>query len=471
MVSRGRTGVAVVVAAAILVGAPGASADTGTTITEVTAPAIIGNAQQGDALSTSFGAYETPAGVPLTSFTATFAWEDCDQAGSNCAAIAGATDPAYTVAATDVGDTIRSEVWIDTTDGPFASAPTAVVLAMGVPTVITPPAIQAGNPLTVIPATWNGNPNGFSYQWLDCALSSGNFIDPGPLPISWLDPSCTPIPGATGLTYSPSTSDSGYAIAVEEWATNGFGTGLPAQSSAAPTTYAGAGVPPATVTPPPPATAALVAPANSGLPSITGNAIVESTLTATPGSWVGSAPMTYAYQWQRCSPSCVDVAGATGSSYTLTSADLGNMIQVIVVASNSAGNANATSSRIGPITAFADASVPLFERALARAITPPSRTTIKWILRGRGYEASVSALPAGKLTLTWAMRDRGKLVALASGSGAVGQSGAATIRIVLSRGARARLRGARRAQVRAVASLAPTGGAVMEVAASFTLRS
>ena len=143
---------------------------------------------------------------------------------------------------------------------------------MWVPTVISPPAIQIGNPLTVIPATWNGNPTSFSYQWLDCDVSSGNDINPGPLPIGWLEPSCTPIAGATGPTYTPSSSDSGNTVAVEEWATNGFGTGQPAQSlpepPGAPSTYALAGVPPATPT--------VVPPANSGPPSITGVPLSEA---------------------------------------------------------------------------------------------------------------------------------------------------------------------------------------------------
>jgi serine protease AprX len=41
-------------------------------------------------------------------------------------------------------------------------------------------------------------------------------------------------------------------------------------------------------------------PANALLPSISGTTEVGSTLTSTAGSWTGSAPPAYSYQWQRC---------------------------------------------------------------------------------------------------------------------------------------------------------------------------
>jgi hypothetical protein len=68
------------------------------------------------------------------------------------------------------------------------------------------------------------------------------------------------------------------------------------------------------------------------------------TLTASQGTWTNS-PTSYAYQWQHCtaSLSCSNISGATGSSYTLQSSDVGDLVDVVVKASNFGGSASATS--------------------------------------------------------------------------------------------------------------------------------
>lgn len=72
------------------------------------------------------------------------------------------------------------------------------------------------------------------------------------------------------------------------------------------------------------------------------------TLTASPGSWSGTTPISYAYQWLRCDSSganCGSISGATSQSYLLVSADVGRTMRVKVTASNSAGSSSAQSAQ------------------------------------------------------------------------------------------------------------------------------
>jgi hypothetical protein len=94
------------------------------------------------------------------------------------------------------------------------------------------------------------------------------------------------------------------------------------------------------------AAAATTAPRNTVRPTILGTARQGETLTADQGSWSGTQPMTFAYQWRRCDTtgaSCSNIVGATSKTYTLTSADVGNRLCVRVRATNSAGSATAVS--------------------------------------------------------------------------------------------------------------------------------
>jgi hypothetical protein len=98
-------------------------------------------------------------------------------------------------------------------------------------------------------------------------------------------------------------------------------------------------------------TAAPAPPVNQSPPTISGQAIVGQRLSASTGAWGGQAPLTYGYQWQRCRPGCANVGGATGSTYTPSTQDAGARIRVIVTATNSAGQASATSAQTGPVPA------------------------------------------------------------------------------------------------------------------------
>jgi hypothetical protein len=97
------------------------------------------------------------------------------------------------------------------------------------------------------------------------------------------------------------------------------------------------------------------------LPAITGVAEVGRTLTTTNGTWSGTEPFTFSYQWGRCGRgggSCVAIAGATAQTYVLVAADQGHRMRVRVTATNSAGSRTAVSRASAIVRAPATSPPP-----------------------------------------------------------------------------------------------------------------
>jgi hypothetical protein len=80
-------------------------------------------------------------------------------------------------------------------------------------------------------------------------------------------------------------------------------------------------------------------PSNTAPPTISGNIAVGQTLTATTGTWNGTTPITYSYQWARnnASGGFDPITNATQATYSLTTADAGHKLFVQVKAQNTAG--------------------------------------------------------------------------------------------------------------------------------------
>ena len=87
---------------------------------------------------------------------------------------------------------------------------------------------------------------------------------------------------------------------------------------------------------------ASVAPANMASPTISGTAQEGDKLSASPGTWSGTAPISYSYRWSD---------GTSGSTDTLSAADVGQSVSVVVTAANTAGSVQATSPSMGPVIA------------------------------------------------------------------------------------------------------------------------
>ena len=94
-------------------------------------------------------------------------------------------------------------------------------------------------------------------------------------------------------------------------------------------------------------------PRNTSSPSISGDRREGATLRASTGSWTGTQPITYSYQWIRCTSqlsNCSPVSGRTSRDYPLGGSDVGRRLIVSVTAKNSAGSrsAEASTETIGP---------------------------------------------------------------------------------------------------------------------------
>jgi hypothetical protein len=177
-----------------------------------------------------------------------------------------------------------------------------------------------GQTLTTTNGSWNGNPTSYAYQWQDCDSTGAN---------------CTNISGAVSGSYTLVGGDVGHTIRAVVTATNSGGS------------TSATSLQTAVITAPAPSP-----PSNTALPVVSGTTTQGQTLSTTNGAWTGS-PTSYGYQWQDCNSSggsCVNIAGATASTYTIVTADAGHTITAIVTASNASGSASQMAAVTGIVT-------------------------------------------------------------------------------------------------------------------------
>jgi hypothetical protein len=192
--------------------------------TSITPPTISGSATQGQTLSETHGSWTNSP----TSFF--YQWQDCDSAGNSCTSIPGATSATYTLAASDVGHTVRVQEAAANAggmSGAASSAVTAVVqppsAAPTAPVSTSPPVITGttvvGRTLSTSNGLWSGTPpSGYAYQWQRCSSSTG----------------CANIAGANGTIYDLTGSDLGMKVRVVIVAVNNVGAGIAASKQVGP---------------------------------------------------------------------------------------------------------------------------------------------------------------------------------------------------------------------------------------------
>jgi hypothetical protein len=107
-------------------------------------------------------------------------------------------------------------------------------------------------------------------------------------------------------------------------------------------------------------------PLNIVLPSLSGSPVVGQVLTCSDGTWTGTIPITFTYQWQRNGS---DIIGEVASTYTLVQADAGNSISCVVYATNTVTTNSVSSDSFSIMDADAQAFLT------AAAITDPTITS------------------------------------------------------------------------------------------------
>ena len=211
------------------------------------------------------------------------------------------------------------------------------------------------------------------------------------------------------------------------------------------------------------------APVSTSLPAITGSPSVGRTLSASTGTWSGSLPLSFTYQWQNCTSLCADIAGATSSTHTIVTSDVNTRIEVVVTARNDAGSASARSNLVGPITAPVPSAAQI-KAQLVRQLTPHGKAfTIRALLE-RGYAFSFSPPTAGRLAISWYLVRKGTGPVLVALGHKVFGSTRAGFRITLNARGKRLLRHARRATLTSKIAFTPSHHATVSITKTLVVK-
>ena len=229
-----------------------------------------------------------------------------------------------------------------------------------------------GRTLTANAGTWSGTtPMTFTYRWLRCPTDGGAADGSN----------CLVIGGVTTSSYRLRDADVGLRIRVRVTAQNADGSDSAASN---PTGIVQGTSRPNNLTP----------------PSISGEPVLSETLTADPGLWSGTQPITFAYQWRTCNRqggNCQNISGAIARTYALKQSDVGTTLRVRVTARNSIGSTNITSVPTAVIAASAPTGCPGGNGPVnITQLTPPARLLVdRFQVSPNPIPRSVGALTVG----------------------------------------------------------------------------
>lgn len=330
-----------------------------------TVPAISGTVRVGGAVTASTGTW-SPAAEGYS-----FQWR------ADGVAIAGATGKDFTPAAAEQGKALTVAVTAARTSYPASTAVSpAVTVAPGALTPTVSPTISGtlrfGGTLTASSGTWSPTVTSFTYQWI----------------VDGAD-----VTGATATTFKPRAGDVGKTVSLRVRAAK---TGYSAVfATSQPTAALGAA--PVSVT---------------AKPAVSGTAKVGQPLTASTGTW-SRTELSFGYQWL---VDGVPVTGATSSTFSPRSGDLGGTVSVDVTARRP-GYATTTSRSVataavvrGTLTVRAKPTIAGTPRVGSRlsastgSWSPSADVTYQWY---RGAQAITGATDR---TFVPTFRERGKTI-------------------------------------------------------------
>lgn len=181
---------------------------------------------------------------------------------------------------------------------------------------------RVGQVLRTTRGTWSGTtPMQFEFRWFRCEGAGAPDAS-----------NCRRISNAGDNTYVLRQADAGFRIRSQVLARNVDGQD--------------------TATSNPTAVVTTARPVNTTEPSISGTAAVGNRLQANRGQWAGNQPITYAFQWLRCSAqgdNCSEIQGANDTDYEVQDSDTGRTIRVRVTARNDRGSTSAISNQTGVV--------------------------------------------------------------------------------------------------------------------------
>lgn len=251
-------------------------------------------------------------------------------------------------------------------------------------------------------------------------------------------------------------------------------------------------------------------------PTIAGTPTSGQTLSESSPTWYNS-PTGYTYQWQRCDSegnNCQDIVGATGQTYTLTTADVGSTIRVQQTATNNEGTStpevsaptavvqvapaggggstngstssggstsggSSTGSSSGGNTTATISSAQIAALLTSQLIPSGKAATIPALLKSGGLTMNFTALEAGTASVSWyevpagaklAKKRKAKPVLVASGQISFSAAGTGKIKVGLTAAGKRLLKHAKSFKVTAKGAFTTADKAPVSVTKTVLLR-